>query len=475
MAFEEMSGPRLSDAPKQVFASFDERSSPAGFTSHRPSASLLKDTPPSIIVALAQLAPIVANLNEILSLITWTGKDNWSSFMLLATFWIVCLYGDILIHYAGNWLLFLFLGIGYFKKKSRTQNIVHAIEKGADPIIAGIDDTQKIMDRTLYEIDCLRARCHLLSSTFEPVYKLFTWEDPKRSTLIGIRLVMITPLYVAALWFFSLRALLIVVGTFFLTFTSPWFMVVCTVCWRLRTIRQIASAAVGIECFPGESNILQVLSQHPTASPFDTSQETPVSTSTGLSRFTTTISVIENQRRWLGLGWTPSLLPHERAPFTDTDDRAGVAPENTALPEPKTISEEGRPDRTVTWKWIDSDWRIEKDRGRDADGWLYFDNTWRHPSASEDFSKYTRRRKWIRNAECSEIEDKLTAQTIVQEQVSHRKKDPDYDSPEKRSARCRAFTIDPEKVTSSISPSVDIKAGSTNKEQVTRRAQVPED
>lgn len=472
MAFEEMSGPRTSDAPKQVFASFDERSSPAGFTSHRPSASLLKDTPPSIIVALSQLAPIVASLNTVLALITWTGKDNWSSFLLLATFWLTCLYGDVAFHYAGNWLLFLLLGIGYLRKKTKTQKIVHAIQKGADPLTQGIDDTQKIMDATLYEIDCLRARCHLLSSTFEPAYKVFTWEDPKRSALIGMRLMMVTPIYIAALWLFSSRALLIIVGTFGLVFTSPWFKVVCTVCWRLRFVRKVATAAIGIEYFPGESNIMQILSRQPAASPFEMSNETPVSVSAGGSRFTTTISVVENQRRWLGLGWTASLLPHERAPFTDIDDHPGVAPENTALPEPKTIAEDTGISRTITWKWIDSDWRIEKERGRDTEGWLYFDNTWHHPSAIEGIGKYTRRRKWIRNAECSEVVFGSAPDPTILKKFPRDQDDQDQDeNRERKSSRTRAFTIDPEKVTSSVKSPIPPPVYGKEKEKETQKVQ----
>lgn len=458
MAFEEMSGPRASMSPKQVFASFDARSSPAGMTNHRPSASLLKDTPPSIIVALAQLAPIITVLNEILALITWTGSDNWSSFLLLSTFWLSCLYGDIVFHYGANWVLLGLLGIGYLRRKTKTRTIVRAIEKGDDPITTGTEDTQKVMDATLYEIDCLRARCHLLSSTLQPLYDLLTWEDPKRSALIGLRLILVTPLYIVVAWLFTPRSLILILGTFCLTFTSPWFKVTCTVCWRLRIVRKIASALLGVEYLPGEHNIMEAFSTTPIVKAFETTKEDITKDLlAGGSKFTTTISVIENQRRWLGLGWTPSLLPHERAPFTDADDRPGVAPENTALPVAKTVVVNGMT-RTITWRWIDSDWRIEKDRGRDLEGWLYFDNAWRYPAASEEFGKYTRRRKWIRNAECSEVvgdsKDSLERTTPV-ENHSGRLSGPDSEkqrltSTEGTKKSTQPRTLDPEKVKSSL-------------------------
>lgn len=445
MAFEEMSGPRLSNAPKQVFASFDEKSSPAGITTHRPSVSLLKDTPPSIIVALSQLSPIVSTLNTILSLVTWTGEDNWSSFLMLSIFWIACLYGDVVFHYAGNWLLLLLLGIGYFRKKTETRSIVQAIEKGADPITTGIPDTQKIMDATLYEIDCLRARCNLLSSTFLPLYSIFTWEDPERSALIGMRLAFVTPLYVAALWLLTTRALLLIIGTCFLTFTSPWFKVICTVCWRLRVVRRTASLLLGVEYLPGESNIMQAFSRPAPMAAFGTKADIATGSRSGDYKFTTTISVSENQRRWLGLGWTPSLLPHERAPYTDADDRPGVAPENTALPDPKTTVSDGIT-RTVAWKWIDTEWRVEKDRDRDFDGWLYFDNTWRHPTAKEEFGRYTRRRKWIRNAECTETVVDASRNSPTSANVGVTSIIASTPTQDESRARKNSRTIDPEKV-----------------------------
>lgn len=401
MAFEELTEPRKSYAPKQVYASFDSKSEPAGMTTHRPSASLLKDTPPSVIVALTKLSPIISTLDTSLALITWTSEDNWSSFLLLAIWWLSCLYGDVIFHYAGNWLVLLILGIGFIRRKMRTRAIIRAIRNGGSPMTTGVEDTQKVMDKTLYEIDCFIARCQLLGANFEPFYKLYKWEDPKWSALIVVRLVLITPLYVATLWLFSARAWLLFTGTIFLTCTSSWFKVICTVAWRLKVVRKIVAALVGISYLPGEYNLMNTITGSPRFDAFSLSDPATAETTPDGSRFTTAVSVIENQRRWLGLGWTPSLLPHERSPFTDVDNRTCPAPDNYGLPIPKTTVENGAT-RTTSWAWIDKEWRIEKDRARDADGWIYFDNSWHNPASSGEYGKYTRRRKWIRNAECTE-------------------------------------------------------------------------
>ncbi|ORY84777.1 integral peroxisomal membrane peroxin-domain-containing protein [Protomyces lactucae-debilis] len=428
MAFEEMSGPRISTQKRAIYASFDSKSSPAGMTQHiqHPSADILKETPPSIVVALAQLAPIVSGLNTALGWITWTSEDHWSSFLMLVMWWLVVLYGEFVCRYAANWAVLVILGIGYLKKKTATKRVMRALEKGEE-FEEPIGDAQRVIDATLYEIDVLRARFHLLGSHLEPIMSLFRWENPQRSSVIGLRLVFSTPIYLLLTWLLGPRAIILVVGTLLLTFTSPWFQTIRTVFWRFNTVRWAVSAILGLEQLPGEAEMLDKLSKSPVSVVFEPTVKPAIVTAGG-SRFTTTLAVLENQRRWLGLGWTPSLLPHERAPFTDLDERTCPAPPNYGLPSAKTtIGEDGKA-RTVTWAWIDSTWRVEKGRGRDAEGWIYFDNAWRKPSAKEEYGKYTRKRKWIRNAECTESLESSETDTEVPEAVVHESSDSPSDS-----------------------------------------------
>ena len=95
--------------------------------------------------------------------------------------------------------------------------------------------------------------------------------------------------------------------------------------------------------------------------------------STGV-RFT--FSIYENQRRWLGIGWTSSMLAYERASWTDEHINSVPPKDQFELPEV-----EGRHSR---WRWLQgSEWKIEgaeKDRKadksvtREEDGWIYYDN-----------------------------------------------------------------------------------------------------
>ncbi|EDO17335.1 hypothetical protein Kpol_1062p44, partial [Vanderwaltozyma polyspora DSM 70294] len=114
----------------------------------------------------------------------------------------------------------------------------------------------------------------------------------------------------------------------------------------------------------------------------------------------------ENQRRWIGIGWTPSMLSYERSSWTDEFLNPSLSPEEFELPESQ---------KNMKWKWVDRSWRLDMTNDgmiqlssnkaktvafpNSDDGYIYYDNTWKKPSTVDSFSKYTRRRRWIRTAE----------------------------------------------------------------------------
>ena len=115
-----------------------------------------------------------------------------------------------------------------------------------------------------------------------------------------------------------------------------------------------------------------------------------------------TFVVYENQRRWIGLGWTSSLLAYERAPWTDEHLSPSVPKEEFQLPVVDSHNEE-----SASWRWVpNSQWKVEgavngklPKGGRD-DGWIYYDNKWNDGRRGQDgWGRYTRRRKWYRDAE----------------------------------------------------------------------------
>ena len=121
-----------------------------------------------------------------------------------------------------------------------------------------------------------------------------------------------------------------------------------------------------------------------------------------------TFILFENQRRWIGLGWTTSLFTYERGPWTD--EHLNPAPSKAEFELPHVETGHAR------WRWIEgSEWKIEGGAsgnaiptkgGKESDGggWIYYDNKWNDGKRDVDsWGRYTRRRKWYRDAELVEI------------------------------------------------------------------------
>ncbi|KAG0649656.1 Peroxisomal membrane PEX30 [Hyphodiscus hymeniophilus] len=123
-----------------------------------------------------------------------------------------------------------------------------------------------------------------------------------------------------------------------------------------------------------------------------------------------TFILYENQRRWVGLGWTTSLFAYERAAWTDEHLNPAPVKEQFELPDV-----EGGGAR---WRWAEgSQWLVEgageydeggakakSDATDGGQGWIYYDNKWQNGHRGQDsWGRYTRRRKWYRDAELVEI------------------------------------------------------------------------
>ena len=138
----------------------------------------------------------------------------------------------------------------------------------------------------------------------------------------------------------------------------------------------------------------------------------------GEMRFAFTL--YENQRRWLGIGWTSNLFPTERSSWTDEIGNAVAPADEFKLPDDQVMfygdADDGptKNKRITRWRWCEPQWTNgESDT---SDGWRYFDNRWIHESEKEEFGKYTRRRKWRRTAELEEINELTVANNEEQKE-----------------------------------------------------------
>ncbi|KAG9199512.1 peroxisome- protein [Epicoccum nigrum] len=409
---------------------------------------LLAATPPQITRVLAYSHPFLLPLNKLAGLLTWTTADPWESFILVASFWAVVLYGDAVTRYAGPIIVVTSLILGmYARRYSPLSSTGWTGEKGQKGHKRAESDSSikhhKSLEEIVDDLKLFTSRCNIL---LDPFLRLTDFLSTQRTatsattrpalTVLFIRILFVLPLWIGLtlppLYILTTKRVVLAVGTVVLSWHSRPARVTRTLLWRSRTVRRISVFVTGLDF--GDAPIKGA---HPPPLPPRKKSTQEVAAllaakrrpeSTGI-RFT--FSIYENQRRWLGIGWTSSMLAYERASWTDEHMNPVPDKEHFELPEV-----DGGASR---WRWVQgSQWKIEvgeadnnnkasKSANKEEMGWIYYDNKWRDGRRGLDgWGRYTRRRKWYRDAELVEASPS-TEVTPVPTPATHplRPADPD--------------------------------------------------
>lgn len=389
---------------------------------------LLIATPPSVTRALAFSHPFILPLNKLVGLLSWTSGDPWESFLVVASFWAFTLYGGIILQWAGPLVLVIVLILGmYSRRYSPLSSTGWTGEKqnGKEDRSAGTMKHQKSLDEIVETLTIFTSRCNAL---LEPLLALTDFLSTQQTatsattrpalTSLFIRILFVSPFWVALTLppfrIITTRRVILTIGTLGLTWHSRPARVSRTILWRSLTIRHATSLVLGLTLV-ATSGSDKKKGVPPPLPPRHKSHEVVANAmakkdirSTGV-RFT--FVVFENQRRWLGLGWTHSLLAYERAPWTDEHLNPADSKDNFHLPEIDGA--------TARWQWVEgSEWRVEgsgkSKTGDEADGWIFYDNKWNDGRRGQDgWGRYTRRRKWYRDAELVEIPESEMASSVA--------------------------------------------------------------
>ncbi|KAH8598716.1 Peroxin/Dysferlin domain-containing protein [Bisporella sp. PMI_857] len=367
---------------------------------------LLIQTPPQITRALAYSHPFLLPLNKLAGLLTWTSGDPWESFLLVASFWGIALYGDVVMRYAGPVVIVMALILGMYSRRysplSSTGWTGGKQKKGHKKQDSEVINTkhQKTLDEIVETLKVFTSRCNVL---LDPLLELTDFLSTQRTatsattrpalTTLLIRILLVTPLWIVLtlrpFQIITTKRLVLVGGTLFLTWHSRPNRVARTILWRSALIRRICAVVTGLHFTdvmtpPGK--------QDPEGPPLparkkSTLQEEATLAATAAAkrrpdapgvRFT--FIIYENQRRWVGLGWTTSLFAYERAAWTDEHLNPAPAKDDFELPDV-----EGGGAR---WRWAEGgQWLVEgakpfEEGGKDAKegvsnggmGWIYYDN-----------------------------------------------------------------------------------------------------
>ncbi|KAK8192539.1 hypothetical protein M8818_007709 [Zalaria obscura] len=408
---------------------------------------LLLATPPQVTRALAYSHPFIVPLNQLVGLLSWTTGDPWESFLLVASFWFVVLYGDYVLRYAGPLLLVTMLIFGmYLRRYSPLSSTGWTGEKQPrghkrDPSQSEIKH-RKSLDEILATLQTFTTRSNIL---LDPLLRLTDFLSTQQTatsattrpalTTLFIRILLASPIwFILTLWpleVITTKRIVLVSGTLVMTWHSRPARISRTILWRSRTVRWLSATTTGLNFAPPSTLPPKLPPRNGNAAMPGTTTVTSASRKPSMGdeegiRFT--FSVFENQRRWLGIGWTASMLAYERAPWTDEHLNPVADIEHFSLPDV-----EGGMAR---WRWAEgSEWCVEGGAGRGAAagvegtdekkghrkrgsdggagsgagktedvGWIYYDNKWHDGRRGQDgWGRYTRRRKWVRDAELVDV------------------------------------------------------------------------
>lgn len=367
---------------------------------------LLIATPPQITRALAYSHPFLLPLNKFVGLLTWTSGDPWESFLLVASFWGIVLYGDAVMRYAGPVVIVMALILGMYSRRysplSSTGWTGEKQKKGHKKVDSEVTNTkhQKTLDEIVETLKIFTSRCNVL---LDPLLELTDFLSTQRTatsattrpalTTLLIRILLVTPLWVVLtlrpFQIITTKRLVLVGGTLFLTWHSRPNRVSRAILWRSSLVRRICAIVTGLHFTDTLVPPRKSDTDGPPLPPRkgSTIHDEALSAATAAAkrrpdapgvRFT--FILYENQRRWVGLGWTTSLFAYERAAWTDEHLNPAPTKEEFELPDV-----EGGGAR---WRWAEgSQWLVEgagefEEGGKKAkpeatdggQGWIYYDN-----------------------------------------------------------------------------------------------------
>lgn len=369
------------------------------------TSPLLSSTPPTVAKSLIKAYPYLLIVNKTLSIITWTNDDYWINLIILSCYSLGVLYFETLITWIGHLIIVGIITLyALLNKKIIEETNMHPT----------LDDVVQALTTTCIKADILLTPITSLSLTVYDIKRLL------------FTTVFLTPIYLVITFLVvKPRTILLVTGIYLLTYHSTYLRVTRKILWKIKVARLLCFYLTGLDFSQARNHSLfaaafaKVQKNNHLLNPL--SNKTSGSESSKPVRFTYVI--YENQRRWLGIGWTSNLLSYERTPWTDEFLNESSSIESFQLPnagnnnysfgqqQSSQLSLSG-----AKWRWVDKAWRLDltndgaislpsSKRSKTTanpngdEGFIYYDNTWKKPSTEDSYSKYTRRRRWIRTAE----------------------------------------------------------------------------
>ncbi|KAF8647039.1 hypothetical protein AX16_006876 [Volvariella volvacea WC 439] len=289
----------------------------------------LNSVPPHLAAILVNLSPYISRIRFFAQVSSWKSSSWYESWLALALWWALCLSLDVVLRYL---VPIIMLSILYSHRKESHY-------KQSQPPVSPPLVTEQAIQATINDLDTIKSLLPRFSPT--PHYPFYTLL--RTTTILYIPYLFLTR-------HISLRTIIAILGSIFLTWRAPWATVLRSTIWSSAWFRwstyYVWSKITGIPLAPS------AFSQHPTS---------VAPSPTNSLRFLFT--VYENQRWWVGLDWIAALLPGERPSWCSTNQQAVSPPNAFTLPDETVIylpnpTGKGRVKRTARWRWEEPEWRV---------------------------------------------------------------------------------------------------------------------
>lgn len=331
---------------------------------------------PILSSVLSKAFPYLLLFDNVLEIITWTNDDTYSNFLILIGYSILVLYWK----YVSLIILPILMSLTFAYIIWSVNSIVFDTKYNEKPTI----------DEIIYTL-------HNITVRFEMLFRPFKKHDLKWKNYVRILFVtgLLTPIHIAITkYIIHPQRFIWLTGLFLLSYHSSWSWSIRKLLWRSVYVRILVFYLTGLNI-----QLIQNNDGKETNYSFDNILtdfkiiDKKIESPTKL-RQRVRFEILENERRWVGLGWSKFLLPNERSAYCF---------ENSFLPIPNLKDFEfpvfENDLYNYNWEWCDNNWTLDKEFNKGKlEGWRYCDNNWDNYEFIDGFSKFTRTRKWIRQA-----------------------------------------------------------------------------
>lgn len=380
----------MSDKSDEViYASFEP--SEAKLLTTSSNTQLLMENP-ILSSALSNIFPYLLLIDNFLEVITWTNEDPYQNFLMIVIYSVIVMYWSVLNYF----IIPILISISFSCLVWSISSIIYDSKYNEQPTI---DEVLHTLHNITIRFELLLRPVQHVKLKFKNFFTIFLMTTILTPVNVGLVKTVIPPQ--KYLWF---------LGLFMLTYHSPWSFSIRRLLWRSVYIRLFVFYLTGLNIkldrknrpIHDKTNFKHLNEEEDAHNQIQlltdfTILKKVIVSPTQLKQIVK-FEILENERRWLAVGWSKFLLPHDRPSYCYQQSLL-------ASPEPSNDSTFPFPVfendlYAYTWSWQDDKWTIdlEFNKNKDKEGWVYTDNNWENSDYQDGFSKYTRTRKWIRQA-----------------------------------------------------------------------------